>query len=77
MPEPYTDRYRVALLSDHGEVEVWLTPRLRTTPAAWEAGEFTWQEANDFRIWARKTIRPKPPAHLRWSVVPVLVEAVG
>jgi hypothetical protein len=71
-----TDRYRVALLSDHAEAELWLTPRLRTTNAAWEAGEFSWAEANDFAAWARKTIRPKPPAWLHWTVVPVLVEAV-
>lgn len=70
------DRYRVVLVSDHAEAVLWLTPRLRTTSAAWEAGEFSWAEAHDFAAWARKTIRPKPPVWLRWTVVPVLVEVV-
>ena len=70
------DRYRVGLVSDIGTVELWLTPRRRTTPAAWEAGEFTWAEASDFRRWAKDHIRPKPSPWLRWTVLPVLVEVV-
>jgi hypothetical protein len=64
------DRYRVALVSDQAEVQLWLNNRLGTTHVRWDAGQFTWAEANDFAAWATKTIRPKPVG-CRWVAVPV------
>lgn len=63
------ERYRVALIDAGGQCAGWLSPRLRLVNAAWEAGEFTWREANDFRIWARKHIRRGLEA-CSWQVVP-------
>lgn len=64
------DRYRVALLSDHAEVALWLSPRLSTVHVRWMAGQFSWSEANEFAKWATRTIRPKVEHH-KWVAIPV------
>jgi len=69
------DRYRVVLIDGAGQAESWLSPRLKTTNAAWEAGEFSWAEAKDLARFAGKHIKGYP-AWYRWHVVPVAVAEV-
>jgi hypothetical protein len=51
------DRYRVVLLNGGGQAEGWLTARLRITNVAWDAGDFTYDDAKVFARWASFHIR--------------------
>ena len=68
------DRYRVALLNGGGQVDGWLTDRLRVTNVAWDAGEFTYDDAKVFARWARLHIR-RGLELCEWTVIPVSPEA--
>jgi hypothetical protein len=68
------DRYRVVLLNGGGQAEGWLTARLRITNVAWDAGDFTYDDAKVFARWASFHIR-RGLELCTWTVVPVSPEA--
>lgn len=71
------DTYRVVLVDGGGQCAGWLSNRLQLVNAAWEAGEWTWEEAKVMAAHANRDVRKGLPAYVRWHVVPVRFEAVA